>query len=287
MSTNRTVSSVSTKAAMVRTCLDATFLERWKKILGLKGNCNRCIKHCKEKKHTGVCLPLHGLVCWCRPPVKTKQKKNLRKRRRIQKQTQKHAVQPLDFKLFHVAVRLLNDLMEHKDNKGDFTKRLSLFDSADYLTLCPRPIYLNKIKELLYNGKYTNIDVFISDVRRVFQNALVFNHNNTYFYNRAKILLDIFETNCKVAMVAFRQFVSAHATHKCDHCKGHMCGVCGYKCLHFKEIKLRCSKPDNSSAGTQQLQGGCGRLIDRGSPFFRTGDRGQYWCEDCHQLLPN
>ena len=171
--------------------------------------------------------------------------------------------------------------------QGDFTKRLSLFDSAEYLALCPRPIYLSKIKELLYNGKYNDINVFLSDVRLVFQNALLFNQKNVYFCNRAKTLLNLFEASQTASLQAHRQFVSADATHKCDHCKGQRCGVCGYKCLHFKDIKLRCSKRDTGSAKVQQqFQGGCGRLIERGSPFFRTGDRGQYWCEGCHETLP-
>jgi len=270
---------------MVRNCFDVTFLERWKKILGIKGKCLCSRQHCK-KNHAGACLPLHGLVCWS--PVDKTGVDCSRKRRRICKQ-QQHTTLSLDFKIFPIAVHLLNDLIEHKDNKGDFTKRVSLFDEAEYLKLCPRPIYLNKIKEILYNGKYADMNAFVSDVRRVFQNAIVFNRNNAYFCNRAKTLLSVCEAKYAASVVAFRQLISTHATHKCNHCRGKKCGLCGYKCLHFKEIKLRCSKRDNSnnSSESPQRQGGCGRLIDKGSPFFRTGDRGQYWCKDCHQSLPN
>lgn len=269
---------------MVKTCFNDTFLARWKKILGIKQTYWASCKH----NHSSACLPLHGLVCWC-PLVNGEKEKSLKKRRRIiQRKNPRRALPSFDFMFFAVAVRLLNDLMDHKDNsKGDFNKRLSLFDSAEYLKLCPRPIYLSKIKEILYNGKYTDMRVFVSDVRRVFQNALIFNHDNPYFRDLAQRLLTSFEAICTESVAAFRQFTLSHANHSCDHCRGNRCGLCGYKCLQFREIKLRCSKRDQSNSDVQHIHGGCGRLIDWGSAFFRTGDRGQYWCEDCYRSLPD
>ena len=85
-----------------------------------------------------VCRYMESFAGAC-PEDNVGQTENVRKRRRIQKETQRDPVIPVDFKVFPIAVRLLNDLIERKDNK---VKSSGQFDQHESVMLAIFPLVL-------------------------------------------------------------------------------------------------------------------------------------------------
>ena len=70
----------------------------------------------------------------------------------------------------------------------------------DYFNVIKNPMDLGRIVTQLENNEYTKFEVFEKDVRLVFENAILYNGDNSDVGDMAKSLLTVFETDYKTLM---------------------------------------------------------------------------------------
>eukprot|EP00750_Incisomonas_marina_P008249 INCI15390.1.p1 GENE.INCI15390.1~~INCI15390.1.p1 ORF type:complete len:931 (+),score=113.67 INCI15390.1:670-3462(+) len=174
--------------------------------------------------------------------------------------------------------------MEHRTNHGDFNKYIELFDSPEYRRKCPKPVFLCKIKEQLFRGDvYRTVGDFDADMQLVFDNAMRFHTDEVYIHRNAKMLLEAYRLRLESTLQTWHQVMQQTAAHDCIACRGVPCGVCGYKCLEFKKVELKCS---SAIPHLPKRLGGCGRRIAPNAEYFRSDVSGQHWCGRCFKHLP-
>ena len=189
-----------------------------------------------------------------------------------------------DFVLLQRLKAVVQTMMDHRTNHGDFNKHIELFDSEEYRAVVDRPLHLATIKEQLYKGDvYETVNSLDRDMKLVFQNALTFNPPSSYVHRNARKLLAVYEEVLDKSLSQWREGLKKSFLHRCDNCHGSACACCGYKCLEFKRVELVCSSP---IAHLPNRTGGCGRRISPNSEYYRAKTNGQHWCTRCFKKLP-
>ena len=144
-----------------------------------------------------------------------------------------------------------------------------------YLSVVKRPLDLGTIRNYLLDGKYEDPLDFFSDVKLVFENAMLFNPESHYIYKSAKFLLGMFTKDYRHLATQLEESETAAQLHSCQVCEGRVCHLCRRRCLELKRSVLRCSAP-------------CNARIQRNHVYYRNGgDRGQHWCQRCYSNLPD
>ena len=82
---------------------------------------------------------------------------------------------------------ILKALYDH-ENAWPFRTAVSPKQAPDYYTVITEPMWLEKIKQNLDRGMYHRRDLFKNDVRKIFDNARIYNAKDTIFYKFADIL---------------------------------------------------------------------------------------------------
>uniref|UniRef100_M4BBU4 histone acetyltransferase n=1 Tax=Hyaloperonospora arabidopsidis (strain Emoy2) TaxID=559515 RepID=M4BBU4_HYAAE len=139
-----------------------------------------------------------------------------------------------------------------------------------YTTIVRHPMDLGTIKRNIAAGEYLELDEFVSDVKLVFENAMLFNPESHYIHVDAGLLLKRFNESVKAEQSrgAKRQSVQ----HVCLVCRGNTCIVCQQQCLDVAQPNLQCSA-------------GCSTEIRKGSVYFISEDGTRVWCHKCRSRL--
>ncbi|KAK9789042.1 hypothetical protein WJX73_005921 [Symbiochloris irregularis] len=108
---------------------------------------------------------------------------------------------PTPLALQQLMLEVLQHLLDN-DGSWPFREPVSAADVPDYHSIIKDPIDLGTMKELaLKGGHYITLGIFIADMRRMCQNARVYNAADTLFYKLADKMEALFE-----------QFVNGHLT---------------------------------------------------------------------------
>ena len=176
--------------------------------------------------------------------------------------------------VLRVARPLLSRIMAHTLNRGLFNEpvdpdNLSL---PDYRRIVNVPMDLGTVKGKLLSMQYDEMEPFISDVRRCFANARLYNPCSNHVHKAAAAMSDEFEDELQKLAKKLSRDEKRRTEHACSLCQGMECGLCGEKCLKLEPVMLVCS-------------GACNQRIKRGANFFITRDGGRLWCAKCHTGL--
>ncbi|CAI5735086.1 unnamed protein product [Hyaloperonospora brassicae] len=139
-----------------------------------------------------------------------------------------------------------------------------------YTSIVQRPMDLGTIKRNIAAGEYLELDDFVSDVRLVFENAMLFNPESHYIHVDAGLLLQRFNESVKAEQT--RETKRLSAQHACLVCRGNTCIVCQQRCLEVTQPNLQCSA-------------GCSTEIRKGSVYFISEDGTRVYCHRCKSRL--
>ncbi|CAH0473821.1 unnamed protein product [Peronospora belbahrii] len=173
------------------------------------------------------------------------------------------------FACFEKVTDILLKLMSDPRNRhGVFNTPVDsvALDLPTYTTIVQHPMDLGTIKRNLAAGEYLELEDFVSDVRLVFENAMLFNPETHYIHVDADILLKRFNQSVKVEQN--RQSKRQRVEHMCLVCHGNTCIVCHQQCLEVALPNLQCSA-------------GCSSEIRKGSIYFTSQDGTRVWCQKC------
>ncbi|KAI9913911.1 hypothetical protein PsorP6_006327 [Peronosclerospora sorghi] len=177
------------------------------------------------------------------------------------------------FTSFEKVTDILSKLMSDPRNRqGVFNTPVDpvALKLPTYTTIVERPMDLGTIRRKLAAGEYLELQDFIADVRLVFENAMLFNHESHYIHVDAKSLLRRF--NESVTAEQNRQAERQLVHHKCHVCRGNTCIVCNQQCLDVAQPNLQCSA-------------GCSTEIRKGSSYYLSKDGTRVWCQNCRSRL--
>ncbi|KAG7386501.1 hypothetical protein PHYPSEUDO_015601 [Phytophthora pseudosyringae] len=177
------------------------------------------------------------------------------------------------FTSFEKVTDILLKLMSDPRNRhGVFNTPVDpvALELSTYTTIVQHPMDLGTIKRNLAAGNYLELEDFVSDVRLVFENAMLFNPGSHYIHVDAGILLNRFNESVKAEQN--RQAKRQHRQHVCLVCRGNTCIVCNQQCLDITPPYFQCSA-------------GCTTEIRKGSVYFITEDGTRVWCQKCRTRL--
>ncbi|KAG2767386.1 hypothetical protein PC129_g7575 [Phytophthora cactorum] len=177
------------------------------------------------------------------------------------------------FTSFEKVTDILLKLMSDPRNRhGVFNSPVDpvALELPTYTTIVQHPMDLGTIKRNLAAGEYLELEDFVSDVRLVFENAMLFNPESHYIHVDAQILLNRFNEAVKAEQN--RQAKRQRVQHVCLVCRGNSCIVCNQQCLDITPPHLQCSA-------------GCSTEIRKGSVYFITEDGTRVWCQKCRTRL--
>lgn len=133
---------------------------------------------------------------------------------------------------------------------------------------------LGSIRSRVHSGQYESLEKCFSDIRLVFENAILFNGEGHFITKVAKDILEEFESEVRPLQDrCFKDYCKRHQ-HKCGGCKGSLCLLCGEKCLKFENSNLFCQGSN------------CGQKIRRNAVYFISADGASIYCQKCHASLP-
>lgn len=177
------------------------------------------------------------------------------------------------FTSFEKVTDILLKLMSDPRNRhGVFNTPVDpvALELPTYTTIVQHPMDLGTIKRNLAAGEYLELEDFVSDVRLVFENAMLFNPESHYIHVDAEVLLKRFNDSVKAEEK--RQAKRQRVQHACLVCRGNTCIVCNQQCLEVTQPHLQCS-------------GGCSTDIRKGSVYFVSEDGTRVWCQKCRTRL--
>ncbi|KAH7462645.1 Histone acetyltransferase HAC12 [Phytophthora ramorum] len=177
------------------------------------------------------------------------------------------------FTSFEKVTDILLKLMSDPRNRhGVFNMPVDpvALDLPTYTMIVQHPMDLGTIKRNLTAGEYLELEDFVSDVRLVFENAMLFNPESHYIHVDAETLLKRFNESVKAEQN--RQAKSKRVQHVCLVCRGNTCIVCNQQCLPITQPHLQCSA-------------GCSTDIRKGSVYFISEDGTRVWCQKCKTRL--
>lgn len=82
---------------------------------------------------------------------------------------------------------ILKALNEH-ENAWPFRQPVPQKQAPDYYNVIKEPMWIERIKEKLKEGSYTEREQFKYDINLIFENAKVYNLKDSFFYKLAEIL---------------------------------------------------------------------------------------------------
>ncbi|GMF14594.1 unnamed protein product [Phytophthora lilii] len=177
------------------------------------------------------------------------------------------------FTSFEKVTDILSKLMNDPRNRhGVFNTPVDpvALELPTYTTIVQHPMDLGTIKRNLAAGEYLELEDFVSDVRLVFENAMLFNPESHYIHVDAEVLLNRFNESVKAEQN--RQAKRQRVQHVCLVCRGNTCIVCSQQCLPVTQPHLQCSA-------------GCSTEIRKGSVYFVSEDGTRVWCQKCRTRL--
>jgi len=153
------------------------------------------------------------------------------------------------FTSFEKVTDILSKLMSDPRNRhGAFNAPVDpvALQLPTYTTIVQHPMDLGTIKRNLDAGEYLELNDFVSDVRLVFENAMLFNPESHYIHVDAQVLLKRFNESVKSEQK--RQEKRQRVQHACLVCRGNTCIVCNQQCLEVTQPHLQCSAGCSTSA---------------------------------------
>lgn len=138
----------------------------------------------------------------------------------------------------------------------------------DYFEVIKKPMDLGTIRKKLENNCYHSLDDFHAHVHLTFDNAMVYNPENSVVYNMAKEMKDKFEVDYDVLMTE----LNAEEDEKRKN--GEACLLCGCEKLQFEPPVFYCNGANCPS-----------KRIRRKSYYYVGASNQYHWCHQCYQDL--
>ncbi|RLN84800.1 hypothetical protein BBJ28_00021925, partial [Nothophytophthora sp. Chile5] len=172
-------------------------------------------------------------------------------------------------KVREILLKLISD---PRNRHGVFNTAVDpeALELPTYRSIVQHPMDLGTVKWRMEAGQYLELEDFVSDVRLVFENAMLFNPESHYIHVDAQLLLARF--NEAVRGEQNRQNKRQRVQHACLVCRGSTCIVCNQQCLPMAQPHLQCS-------------GGCNADIRKGAVYFATRDGTRVWCAKCRSRI--
>lgn len=163
----------------------------------------------------------------------------------------------------------------------------------DYFEVVKNPMHLELVKKKLENAIYADMETFERDVKLVFENAILYNGEESEVGQLAQSMLVKFEQLYKdvvqgqsgsnpanlnrLIALSNSTLIARHAGIESSHqrleSKGEVCSLCGSQKRLFEPTVLYC-------------QGKCGmQRIKRQATYFTDRTKQNHWCEACYEQL--
>lgn len=163
----------------------------------------------------------------------------------------------------------------------------------DYFDVVKNPMHLELVKKKLENAIYADMETFERDVKLVFENAILYNGEESEVGQLAQSMLVKFEQLYKEVvegqcgdsleyldrLIAFSHSIlttwraGIESSHQRLESKGEVCSLCGSQKRLFEPTVLYC-------------QGKCGmQRIKRQATYFTDRTKQNHWCESCYEQL--
>lgn len=139
----------------------------------------------------------------------------------------------------------------------------------DYFDVVKNPMHLSLVEQKLENGVYKEIKSVERDIRLVFENAVLYNGEDSEVGEMAISMLHLFEKEMKGLLSGIK------STHERLVDNGDICTLCNTQRRLFEPTSLYCS-------------GACGmQKIRRNSYYYTAGPKSNtnHWCVNCYSLL--
>lgn len=134
----------------------------------------------------------------------------------------------------------------------------------DYFEVVKHPMHLELVKKKLDNAIYSDMSTFARDGKLVFENAILYNGENSEVGALAQTMLEKFEklyTTLLQGIETSQQNLES---------QGVACSLCGTQKRQFEPTVLYC-------------QGQCGmQSIKRKATYYTDRTKQNHWCEACH-----
>ncbi len=138
----------------------------------------------------------------------------------------------------------------------------------DYFEVIKKPMDLGTIRKKLENNCYHSLDDFHAHVHLTFDNAMVYNPENSVVYNMAKEMKEKFEADYDILM----KELNAEEDEKRKN--GDSCLLCGCEKLQFEPPVFYCNGANCPS-----------KRIRRKSYYYVGASNQYHWCHQCFQDL--
>uniref|UniRef100_A0A6S8EDF0 histone acetyltransferase n=1 Tax=Aureoumbra lagunensis TaxID=44058 RepID=A0A6S8EDF0_9STRA len=171
-------------------------------------------------------------------------------------------------KIRHKCSPLLKKLTEH-ENSWIFMQPVDPIELnlPDYFEIIKNPMDLGSIKKRLEANGYKTISQFSADIKLTFDNAILYNGDESDVSKVAKEMKSMFERLYEELIA------SIDAEEEQRKSSGDVCILCGCEKLLFEPTSYYC----NGSCNGQRI---------RRNSYYYTGGRNQYhWCQPCYNEL--
>ncbi|VDO34168.1 unnamed protein product, partial [Onchocerca flexuosa] len=88
---------------------------------------------------------------------------------------------------FELLWHVFDSLKDHRTS-WPFRKAVDRKEHPDYYSVIEKPMDLSIVQQKLKNYKYHNLEEFMADITQIFENARIFNSNDSAIYHCAEIL---------------------------------------------------------------------------------------------------
>jgi len=137
----------------------------------------------------------------------------------------------------------------------------------DYFDVVKKPMHLALIEQKLESGVYMDMDEFKKEVRLVFDNAILYNGENSDVGEMASDMLKSFEREYAILQKALK------TEEQIQKRKGDSCALCGSQRRLFEPTVLYC----NGACGMQRIR--------RNASYYTDPSKQNHWCTSCYVLL--
>ena len=136
------------------------------------------------------------------------------------------------------------------------------FNIPDYFEVVKHPMDLGTVRKKLENNQYVNLNDFARDTRRVFNNAILYNGENSEVNMLAKQYGQLFEKEYNKLLMGIRDQEDLKRQNE------NACRLCGGEKFTFEPPVYYCN-------------GKCNQKIRRSAFYYTTPDNKQFWCLPC------
>eukprot|EP00980_Cylindrotheca_fusiformis_P020978 scaffold7987_cov200-Cylindrotheca_fusiformis.AAC.7 len=141
-----------------------------------------------------------------------------------------------------------------------------VFGLPDYFEVVKNPMHLLLVKKKLENAVYTDMASFERDVKLVFENAILYNGEDSEVGQLAHTMMGVFEKEYKK--------VCEVVSNDLHPVKPQPCNLCGTHRRQFEPPVLYCA---SMSCDAPRIQ--------RNATYFTYGSNQNCWCEECYKKL--